>query len=100
MCRLLLVVVACLGMVGCDAERFGYVKKAKYNTLQKQLEKAEADLKAAQEQVSGCQGLHKYGTYNEGFRTWQVDLVTGQKCIFLTSEDDLKKPETKMQVCH
>jgi len=52
MCKLLLVVVACLGVVGCDADRLGYVKKAKYDTLQKQLEKA------AQQQVSECQG-HK-----------------------------------------
>ena len=45
MCRLLLVVAACLGMLGCDAEKLGYVKKAKYDALQKQLEKGEADLK-------------------------------------------------------
>jgi hypothetical protein len=43
MCRLLLVVAACLGMLG--AEKLGYVKKAKYDALQKQLEKGEADLK-------------------------------------------------------
>jgi hypothetical protein len=88
-----------LSTVGCDADRLGYVKKEKYITLQKQLEKAEAELKAAQEQVSGCQVLHKYRIYKEGFRTWQLDLVTGQKCILLTTEDDLKKPETKTQVC-
>ena len=99
MCRLLLVVIACLCIVGCNAETLGYVKKTKYDTLQKQLEKAEADLKAARQQVSGCQG-HKYQIYNESFRTWQLDLVTGQKCILLTTEDDLKKPETKVQVCY
>jgi Tfp pilus assembly protein PilV len=99
MCRLLFVVVACLGMIGCDAETLGYVKKAKYDTLQKQLEKAEANLKAARQQALGCQG-HKYQIYNEGFRTWQLDLVTGEKCILLTNEDDLKKPKTRMQVCN
>ncbi len=98
MCRLLFAVVACLSMVGCDAETFGYVKKAKYDTLQKQLENAEADLKATRQQVSECH-WHKFGVYNEGPRTWQVDLVTGEKCIVLTTEDDLKKPETKTQVC-
>jgi hypothetical protein len=100
MSRLLLVVVTFLGIVGCDADKFGYVKKAKYDALQKQLETTQADLRAVQEQVSGCQGLHKFEIYNEGPRTWQLDLVTGQKCIVLTTEDDLKKPETKMQVCH
>ncbi len=55
MCRLLLVVVACLCIVGCNVETFGYVKKAKYDTLQKQLEKAEADLKAARQHASECQ---------------------------------------------
>jgi hypothetical protein len=99
MCRLLLVVVACLGIVGCDAGTLGYVKKAKYDTLQKQLEATQADLRAARQQVSGCQG-HKFEIYNEGFRTWQLDLVTGQKCILLTTEADLRKPETKMQVCN
>jgi hypothetical protein len=44
-------------------------------------------------------GLHKYRIYNEGFRSWQLDLVTGEKCILLTTADDLKKPETKMHVC-
>jgi len=88
-------------MVGCGVETFGYVKKAKYDTLQKQLEKAEADLEAAaRPQESGCQGLHKYQFYEEGVRIWQLDLVTGQKCIWLTSEADLKKPETKTQVCY
>jgi Tfp pilus assembly protein PilV len=52
MCRLLLVVVACLGIVGCDAETLRYVQKAKYDTLQKQLEKAEGDLRAARQQMS------------------------------------------------
>jgi hypothetical protein len=98
MYRLMLVVIACLCMVGCNAETLGYVRKAKYDTLQKRLEKAEADLKAAQ-QVSNCGGLHKFEIYSEGFRTWQLDLVTGQKCILLTTADDLKKPETRMQVC-
>jgi len=63
MCRLLLVVVACLGIVGCDAETLGYVEKAKYDTLQKRLEKAEADLKTARQQVSECPGSHKYQFY-------------------------------------
>jgi hypothetical protein len=99
MFRLLLVAVSCLGMVGCDAGTLGYVKKAKYDALQKQLEKAEADLKTAQQEVSECQG-HKYQIYNESVRPWQLDLVTGQKCILLTTEADLKKPETKMQVCN
>lgn len=93
---IVVVVIACLCVGGCNA----YVKKAKYDALQKQLEKAEADLKAVQQQVAGCQGLHKYRIYNEGLRTWQLDLVTGQKCILLTTADDLKKPETEMQVCH
>jgi len=77
----------------------GYVKKAKYITLQKQLEKTQADLKSAQQQASGCHCLHKFEIYNEGVRTWQLDLVTGEKCIVRTNEADLKKPETKMQVC-
>ncbi len=38
MCRLLLVVIACLCIVGCNAETLGYVKKTKYDTLQKQLD--------------------------------------------------------------
>ena len=100
MCRLQLVVVACLSIVGCDAETFGYVKKAKYDTLQKQLEKAEGDLKAARQHVSGCQVLHKYQIYNEGFRTWQLDVVTREKCILLITEADLKKPETKRHGCN
>jgi hypothetical protein len=99
-CRLLLVVVACLGMIGCHAETLGYVRKAKYDNLQNQLERVDADLKAAQQQVSNCDGLRKYRIYNEDFRTWRLDLVTGQKCILLTTADDLKKPETMMQVCH
>ncbi len=78
MCRLLLAVIACLVMIGCNAETFGYVKKAKYDILQKQLVNAEAELKAARQQESGC--LHKYQFYNEGVRTWQLDLVTGQRC--------------------
>jgi len=36
----------------------GYVKKAKYDTLEKQLDNAEADLKAAaRQQVFGMSGL-------------------------------------------
>ena len=52
MCRLL-VVVACLGMVDCDAETLGYVKKVKYDALEKQIAKAEADLNATRQQRSG-----------------------------------------------
>jgi len=57
------------------------------------------NLRAVQQQASGCQG-HKYQFYEEGVRIWQLDLVTGEKCILLTTEADLKKPETKMQVCN
>ena len=64
---LLLVVVASLCMIACRPETLGL-----------------------------RDGSHKYQIYNEGFRTWELDLVMGQKCILLTTEDDLKKPETKM----
>jgi hypothetical protein len=99
MCRLMLVVVACFCIISCHVERVGYVERANYDILQKQLAKAEADLKVALQELSECQP-HEYQIYNEGFRTWRLDLVTGQKCILLTTEDDLKKPETLMQVCH
>lgn len=98
-CGLLLVVVACLGIVGCDAGKLGYVKKAKYDTLQKQLEAIQSDLRAARQQAWDCQG-HKHQFYEEGFRIWQLDLITGKKCIWLTTEADLKNPETKTQVCY
>jgi hypothetical protein len=41
--------------------------------------------KRARQQAWECQG-HKYQFYEEGFRIWQMDLVTGQKCIWLTTE--------------
>jgi hypothetical protein len=77
----------------------GYVGRAKYDALHKQLEKAEADLKAARQEAADCP-VDKYQIYNEGFRTWQLDLITGQECILLTTEADLQKPETKMKVCN
>jgi len=40
-------------MVGCDAETLGYVKKVKYDALEKQIAKAEADLNATRQQRSG-----------------------------------------------
>jgi len=34
-----------LSLVGCECGDVGYVKKAKYDTLQKQLEETQADLR-------------------------------------------------------
>jgi hypothetical protein len=92
------VLIACLFMVACDADTLGYVEKAKYDALQKQLEKREADLKAAQDQVSACQA-HKYEIYRSAFRTWRLDTVTGATCILLTTDDDWKKPATVAAGC-
>ncbi|MHB8217998.1 MAG: hypothetical protein ACYDDS_18145 [Candidatus Sulfotelmatobacter sp.] len=94
----LLVLVVCAGMLGCNADTLGYVEKGKYDVLQKQLEKSEADLKTSQQQISECQA-HKYQIYKSGWRTWRLDTVTGQTCILLTSESDWKKPETTAQGC-
>ena len=90
---------ACLFVIGCDADSLGYIEKAKYDALRKELEKAEADLKAAQQEVSACQA-HKYEIYRSGFRTWRLDTVTGATCILLTSDADWKKPETAAQGCY
>ncbi len=90
---------ACLLLVACDANTMGYVEKAKYDALQKQLEDREASLKAAQQQVSECQA-HKYQIYQSGWRTWRLDTVTGATCILLTSDSDWKKPATAIQGCN
>jgi len=97
--RITVVLVCCALLVACDANTLGYVEKAKYDAVQKQLEKTEADLKTAQQQVSECQA-HKYQIYREGWRTWRLDTVTGVTCILLTSEADWKKPDTAMQGCY
>jgi hypothetical protein len=54
-------------MVGCNVETLGYVRKAKYDTLQKQFEKAESDLKAAQQQVAGCRVCTNTGFTTKAF---------------------------------
>jgi hypothetical protein len=46
--KITVVAVCCAFPVACDADTLGYVEKAKYDSVQKQLEKVEADLKAAQ----------------------------------------------------
>jgi len=89
---------ACLVMVACDADTLGYVEKAKYEALQKQLEKAQADLKTAQSEVSACHA-HKYEIYREGSRTWRLDTVTGATCVLLASEGDWKKSDIAGWAC-
>jgi len=97
--RKLLIVLACLGLASCDADTLGYVDKAKYDALQRQFEKVEGDLKAAQQQVSDCQA-HKYQVYKEGYRTWRLDTVTGATCLLLTTEVDWKNAKTASEACY
>ena len=99
MTKFLLLILLCGGLLGCDADTLGYVEKSQYDALQKQLEKVQTDLKAAQQQVAECQA-HKYQIYKSGWRTWRLDTVTGSTCILLTSDDDWKKPETAAQGCY
>jgi cell division septum initiation protein DivIVA len=88
-------------LTGCDE----YVEKAKYETLQKenadlkrQLSESQQSLRKAQEQVAQCQA-HKYEIFHKGFRTWRLDTVTGSTCILLTTAEDWKKADTKLESC-
>ena len=88
-------------LTGCDA----YVDKEKYDTSQKEtadLKKQVADLqetlRKAQEQVAECQA-HKYEIFHKGYRTWRLDTINGTTCILLTTAEDWKKAETKLESC-
>jgi len=88
-------------LTGCDA----YVEKEKYDVSQKetadlrtQVADLQESLRKAQEQVAQCQA-HKYEVFHKGLRTWRLDTVTGNTCILLTTPEDWKKAETKLQEC-
>lgn len=93
----------CLFAGGC--EQMGYLEKSKYDALQEQnkraqadLQKTQDDLRQAQQQIADYQA-HKYQIYTQGWRTWRLDSVTGKTCILLTSDQDWKNPKTTESGC-
>ena len=85
-----------LCLQGC--EDFGYVEKAKYEELQKQLSTTRDQLAKAQQQLNDLQ-VHRYEVHHLGYRTWRLDTVKGSTCVLLTTQSDWKNPDTQSQSC-
>jgi hypothetical protein len=96
--RLLPVLLNILALCSCTTQ-------AKYDSLQRTLDRTAEDLNKTQDALKKSQDqvaelhAHRYEIFPSGGRTWRLDTAQGSLCVLLASDQEWKEQKVKAQSC-